>query len=85
LSAARKDELGVKLIQALSDVEGLANNQKDTEASSAQFYVFEPEKCREGFRRMPGYCPHLRIGVGWLSTVARADQRADRRLGQGRD
>jgi hypothetical protein len=40
----RKDELGVKLIQAVSDVEGLANDQKNKEASSAQFYGLEPEK-----------------------------------------
>jgi phenylpyruvate tautomerase PptA (4-oxalocrotonate tautomerase family) len=43
LSAPQKDELGAKLIQAVSDVEGLANNQKSKEASWVQFYEFEPE------------------------------------------
>lgn len=43
LSAAQKGELGAKLIQAVADVEGLVNNQKNKETSWVQFYEFEPE------------------------------------------
>jgi phenylpyruvate tautomerase PptA (4-oxalocrotonate tautomerase family) len=43
LSAAQKDELGTKLIQAVSDVEGLVNNERHKETSWVQFYEFEPE------------------------------------------
>ena len=43
LSAAQKDELGAKLIQAVSDVEGLVNNERHKETSWVQFYEFEPE------------------------------------------
>ncbi|MFJ2028652.1 4-oxalocrotonate tautomerase family protein [Streptosporangium sp. NPDC087985] len=43
LSAAQKEELGAKLIQAVSDVEGLVNNEHHKETSWVQFYEFEPE------------------------------------------
>jgi phenylpyruvate tautomerase PptA (4-oxalocrotonate tautomerase family) len=43
LSAAQKDELGAKLVQAVADVEGLVNNEKNKETSWVQFYEFEPE------------------------------------------
>jgi phenylpyruvate tautomerase PptA (4-oxalocrotonate tautomerase family) len=43
LSAAQEDELGAKLIQAVSDVEGLVNNERHKETSWVQFYEFEPE------------------------------------------
>lgn len=43
LSAAQKDELGAKLVQAVADVEGLVNNEQNKEVSSVQFYEFEPE------------------------------------------
>jgi Uncharacterized protein, 4-oxalocrotonate tautomerase homolog len=43
LSAAQKEELGEKLIQAVSDVEGLVNNEHHKEMSWVQFYEFEPE------------------------------------------
>lgn len=42
LSAAQKNELGAKLVQAVSDVEGLVNNQKNKETSWVQFYEFDP-------------------------------------------
>ncbi|WP_066945208.1 tautomerase family protein [Streptomyces lushanensis] len=43
LSAAQKEELGAKLIQAVADVEDLVNNQTHKETSWVQFYEFEPE------------------------------------------
>jgi phenylpyruvate tautomerase PptA (4-oxalocrotonate tautomerase family) len=43
LSAAQKSELGAKLIQAVSEVEGLVNNQHHKETSWVQFFEFEPE------------------------------------------
>ncbi|MFI5635405.1 hypothetical protein ACIA8E_39890 [Streptomyces sp. NPDC051664] len=38
LSAAQKEELGAKLIQAVADVECLVNNQTHKETSWVQFY-----------------------------------------------
>jgi phenylpyruvate tautomerase PptA (4-oxalocrotonate tautomerase family) len=43
LSAAQKQELGAKLIEAVAGVEGLANNDEHKETSWVQFYEFEPE------------------------------------------
>src|SRR5689334_13868700 len=43
LSAAQKDELGAKLVQAVADVEGLVNNEQNKETAWVQFYEFEPE------------------------------------------
>ncbi|MDX3852331.1 hypothetical protein [Streptomyces sp. AK02-01A] len=43
LSAARKEELGAALIQAVSEVENLVNNQTHKETSWVQFFEFDPE------------------------------------------
>lgn len=43
LSAAQKEELGAKLIQAVTDVEGMVNNAEAKEHSWVQFYEFDPE------------------------------------------
>jgi phenylpyruvate tautomerase PptA (4-oxalocrotonate tautomerase family) len=37
LSVAQKEELGAKLIQAVSDVEGLVNNTENQKTSWVQF------------------------------------------------
>ena len=43
LSTAQKEELGAKLVQAVSEVENLVNNHTHKETSWVQFYEFEPE------------------------------------------
>jgi phenylpyruvate tautomerase PptA (4-oxalocrotonate tautomerase family) len=43
LNTAQKEELGAKLVQAVSEVENLVNNHTHKETSWVQFYEFDPE------------------------------------------
>ena len=43
LNTAQKEELGAKLVHAVSEVENLVNNHTHKETSWVQFYEFDPE------------------------------------------
>src|SRR5258708_35064225 len=43
LNTAQKEELGAKLVQAVSEVENLVNNHTHKETSWVQFYELDPE------------------------------------------
>ncbi|MFC9652781.1 MULTISPECIES: 4-oxalocrotonate tautomerase family protein [unclassified Streptomyces] len=60
LSAAQKEELGARLIQAVADVEDLVNNQTHKETSWVQFFDFEPENWYAP-GNVDGADPHSRV------------------------
>jgi phenylpyruvate tautomerase PptA (4-oxalocrotonate tautomerase family) len=82
LSAAQKDELGAKLVQAVADVEGLVNNEQHKETSWVQFYEFEPENWYAP-ANLAGANPDSRIQLDVIAPTRPNQRRTTRDLGTG--